>query len=887
MALAAGTRFGAYQIVSALGSGGMGDVYRARDTRLNRDVAIKVLSDGFANDPDRLVRFEREAQLLAALNHPHIATIYGLEETDGIRALAMELVEGPTLAERLAAGPIGVSETLELARSLAEGLEYAHERGIIHRDLKPANIKVTPEGSVKILDFGLAKALDTSTSGTNLANSPTVSVSGTRAGVLLGTAGYMSPEQARGQAVDRRADIWAFGCVLYEMLSGRQPFGGTTLTDVLAAIVTREPDWNQLPQDLSTRATSLLRRCLRKDTRERLRDIGDARIEIEDLQQAPSVPAASGVGRSGSKWLLPTLSGVAVGVLAGAAVMSSWRNVPPAPRPSARLHAELPAKTTLSLGRGSAVALSPDGTTLVFVAIGGSQPQLFARTLDAFENRPLPGTEGASNPFFSPDGKWVGFFAGGRLKKIALTGGQPVTVCDAPNPRGETWSIDDFIYFTPTSNSAVWRVPAMGGTPVEVTKRQKGELSHRWPQALPDGKTIVFTVWNDTGFEGAQVVAQSIATEERRPLITGGSYARYLPGGDRANAGYLVYARASGLVAAPFDLERLQVTAAPAPILDGIVTNLSGGAHFSFSSSGTLTYVAGGLAEAARIISVVERDGAARTLTTIRGMSLYYQVSPDGKRLVRSNPAGPNRDIWIHDLERGTTTRLTYGDNSSRPVWSPNGQRVAFSAGLPDANIFWKAADGTGKEERLTKSQYTQFPGAFSPDGKLLVFVENNPTTGSDIWILPLEGDRTPRLFLQTPFVENEVALSPDGHWIAFQSNESGRYEIYAQPFPSGGRKYQISTDGGGSPQWSKSGREVFYRNQNRMMAVAVRPGPSAGAELEVEKPRLLFEGAYESVFSLTPDERFVMIRNVTEEFTPTEVNVVLGWIDELRRGVR
>jgi len=661
-------------------------------------------------------------------------------------------------------------------------------------------------------------------------------------------------------------------------------------SDLEVRLKAREPcpaDWDRLPAGLSPRVGSLLRRCLRKDPRDRLHDIADARLEIEEIEVAPETTVAPAVARrsSGRIWLTPALAGLIVGALIAWALLGPQRSFSPTARGLTRLHAELPPKTTLSLGRGSAVALSPDGSTLVFVAAVAGQPQLFARTLDRFDSTPLPGTEGAANPFFSPDGKWVGFFAGGRLKKIALSGGQPVTLCDAPNGRGETWSTDDSIYFTPTAGSAVWRVSAMGGTPEEVTKRQKGEFSHRWPHVLPDGKTILFTVWNDTGFETGQVVAQSLTTGERRTLFTGGSYVRYLPIPERAGAGYLVYARASGLLAAPFDIGRLQLTAPPVPALDGLVTNLSGGAHFSLSSSGALTYIAGGLAEAARVIAVVDRNGTARTLATIRGMSLYYQVSPDGKRLVRSNPAGPNRDIWIHDLERDTATRLTYGDNSSRPIWSPDGKRIAFSAGLPDANIYWKAADGTGNMERLTTSPHTQFAGAFSPDGKLLVYVENDPASGSDIWVLPLEGDRTPRPFLETSFVESEPALSPDGHWLAYQSNESGRFEIYVQPFPSSGRKFQISTEGGGIAQWSRNGHEIFYRNQNRMMAVTVRPG--ASSELEVEKPRVLFEGSYETVFSITPDDRFVMIRNLMEEFAPAEVNVVLGWIDELRRTVK
>jgi serine/threonine-protein kinase len=868
----------------------MGEVYRARDTRLNRDVAIKVLSDAFANDRDRLARFEREAQVLAALNHARIATIHGLEEASGVRALVMELVEGPTLAERLTQGPLGIAETLTLARGMAEGLEYAHERGIVHRDLKPANVKVTLDGSVKILDFGLAKALDAPAAAANIANSPTMSVAGTQAGLLLGTAAYMAPEQARGHAVDRRADIWAFGCVLYEMLTGGQAFPGATLTDVLAAIVSREPDWDRLPAETPSRLGSLLRRCLRKDPRDRLRDIGDARIEIEDIQQAPQGAAAPTVTSPapGWAWVKPALAGLVVGAVLVGTVLGLRRGIPPQQTPRARLHVELPAKNILSLGRGSAITVSPDGSTLVFVASAGGPPLLFARTLDRFESTLLPGTDGATNPFFSPDGKWVGFFAGGRLKKVALSGGQPVTIAEAPNARGESWSSDGNIYFTPTSGSAVWRVSAAGGAAEEVTKRQKGELSHRWPHVLPDNETILFTVWNDTGFETGQIVAQSLTTGERRPLVTGGSYPRFLPTGN-GTSGYLIYARASGLLAAPFDTARAELIGSPVPILDGVVTNLSGGAHVSFSPSGSLTYVAGGLAEAARVVAVVDRNGTARTLATIAGMSLYYQVSPDGKRLVRSNPAGPDRDIWIHDLERDTATRLTYGNNSSRPIWTPDGKRIAFSAGLPDPNIFWKSADGTGSDERLTTSPNTQFAGAFSPDGKQLVYVEYSPTDASDIWVLTLDGDRTPRPFLRTPFVENEVALSPDGRWLTYQSNESGRFEIYVQRFPAGGRKMQISTDGGGAPQWARNGREILYRNQNRMMAVTVRePAPADSvSDLQIEKPRVLFEGGYEPVFSLTPDERFVMIRNVREEFAPASVNVVLGWMDELRRAVK
>ena len=691
MTLAPGTRLGPYKVLSLIGAGGMGEVYRARDTRLNRDAAIKVLPASFANDRDRVARFEREAQTLAALNHPRIATIYGLEESGPMFALAMELVDGPTLAERPANGSIPASEALPLARDMADALEYAHEHGIIHRDLKPANVKITPEGSVKILDFGLAKALNPAPAATNLANSPTLSVAGTGAGVLLGTAAYMAPEQARGQAVDRRADNWSFGCVLYEMLSGRAPFPGATLTDIFASVLTSEPRWDALPAGTPKRIEALLRRCLRKDPRERLRDVGDARIEIEEVLKAPSSSPdeprpPKGLPRA-RRWLAAGLAGAVLGAAAVGLVTSLWRTPPPSARVPTRLSATSPAKIPLVLGRGSAVTISPDGRTIVFVAGAEGRTALYVRSLEQFDSTALPGTDGAANPFFSPDGQWVGFFAGGKLKKVALTGGQPVTVCDAPSARGEAWSRDDMIFLTPSSASGVWRVAAAGGKPEEVTKRQEAEFSHRWPQVTPDGRGLIFTVWNDTGFDGARIVAQSLVTGERRQLVAGGSYARLLLAEAPARTGYLVYARASGLVAATFDAERLQLTGPPVPILDGVVTNLSGGAHFSLSNDGALAYIAGGLTESERHVATVDRSGAARPLATIRGMSLFFQMSQDGKRLARSNPSGPNRDIWVHDLERSTATRLTYRDNSSYPIWTPDGTRVVFSSGLPDPNL--------------------------------------------------------------------------------------------------------------------------------------------------------------------------------------------------------
>jgi eukaryotic-like serine/threonine-protein kinase len=889
MPLSPGTRLGPYEVISSLGAGGMGEVYRARDTRLNRHVALKVLPDLFAGDPERRARFEREAQLLAALTHSHIATIYGFEESNGISGLAMELVDGDTLFERLARGPLDTTQALEIARGLAEGLEYAHERGIIHRDLKPANIKIAADGSVKILDFGLAKALVDTPANPDLANSPTASVSGTRAGVLLGTAAYMAPEQARGQTMDRRTDIWAFGCVLYEMLAGRQAFAGTTVTDILAAIVSREPDWNALPPD-AARIRPLLQRCLRKDPRERLRDIGDARIEIDEVLENPALPAPQGAPLSSAparrSWLTGAVAGLLLGGAAVAAIAMLSQGTQLLDRLPTRLVATVPADGALQLGRGSSAILSPDGRQLAFSGAVGGVTRLFVRPLDHFESKALPGTEGATNPFFSPDGLWLGFFADGKLKKVALSGGQPVVLCDAAAPRGEAWSDDGTIFFTFSSGSGLWRVPASGGKPEPFTKPGQGELSHRWPQIIP-GRSILYTVWNDTGFDTARIVAQKIAGGERRTIVEGGSYARYVPG-ERGGRGYLVYARMAGLIAAPFDAERLELTGPAVPVLDGIVTNLSGGAHFSVSAEGSLAYVAGGIAELERTLALVDRTGVATPLARIRGMSLFFEFSPDGKRLARSNPAGPNRDLWVHDLGRDVATRLTFIENSSYPIWTPDGRRITFSAGLPSPNLYWKAADGSGKEERLTTSAHSQFASSFSPDGKLLVYIEVG-SSGPDLWILPLEGDRTPRPLLVTPFAETNAAVSPDGRWFAYESNESGRFEVYVQAFSSGGRKWQVSTNGGRWAKWSRDGKELFFRAQNSMMAAAVRAPSNAGGapELEIDKPRMLFQGAYEEVYTVMPDGRFAVIQIETSQSAPTNIQIVLNWAEELRRRVR
>lgn len=892
MALAAGTRLGSYQIEAPLGAGGMGEVYRAGDSKLGRDVAIKVLPEAFTDNPERLERFEREARLLASLNHPNIGSIYGLEESDGIRFLVLELVPGQTLAERIHAAalqqrqPLDVQSELKICRQIAEALEAAHEKGIIHRDLKPANIKITPDGKVKVLDFGLAKAFAPHEASADLSNSPTRVMQTMHQGVILGTAAYMSPEQARGKQLDKRTDIWAFGCVLYETLAGRRAFGGETVSDTMAALLKEDPDWSALAPGTPTKIRDLLRRCLQKDPWQRLHDVADARIEIDEALSGPSLqgPEAAPTVSRHRRWS-HAIPWILSGLMAAIALIAVW-SLQQTPRPEARnaiwVTLTLPPKTSVALGRGSAVALSPDGLRVVFGASSGGRTQLYLRRLDRLESTPIDGTENASNPFFSPDGQWIGFFAGGKLMKVSILGGAPVTICDARNPRGEAWGPDDMIVFTPNGAAGLWRVPAAGGAPQALTTLKKGELSHRWPQVLPGGKEVLFTIWNDTGFDTGRIAVQSLQTGQSRVLLEGGGYARYVaPVSDSGETGYLVYARTEGLLAVPFDLRSLQVTGPSVPVLEGLITNLSGGAHYCFSSEGSLVYLPGTMGEVERTLLWVDRKGTAQPLAQIPGMSRFYRLSPDGRRLARNNTQGPNRDIWLYELDRGISTRLTFGADNLLPIWTPEGKRVTYSSGLPIKNLFWKSADGSGTEEQLTTGTNNQYASSWSPDGKALAYVEFDPSQGSDIWILPRDGERKPRPYLQTPFSEGNPMFSPDGKWLAYQSNESGRFEVYVQPFPGGGEKIQISTEGGMTPLWEPNGRELFYRSRDKIMAVAITAQP----QFKAERPKMLFEGPYDEGYDVASNgQRFLMMKAIEQESAPTQMNLVLNWFEELKR---
>ncbi len=882
-----GTKLGSYEILSLLGRGGMGAVYRARDSKLKREVAIKVLPDEFSRDSERIARFQREAEVLASLNHPRIASIYHLEEAGGSQFLVLELVEGETLAERVARGPIPVDEALVLAKELAEALEAAHEKGIIHRDLKPANIKLTSESQVKILDFGLAKAFAATPADTSMSNSPTLSIAATRAGVILGTAAYMSPEQARGRNTDRRTDIWAFGCVLYEMLSGKTAFHGEDTTEILAAVVKSEPDWTALPRDISPILRKLLHRCLEKDIRKRTRDAGDIGIECEEALSASTESAAASetiVQGPSLRWIFVGLAGLLLGgLIAGGAV---WQLRPHRAAPVGRFALMLPPGQRLGGLEQTAIAFSPDGSRLVYVARAGGAQQLYVREIDNLQTRPLAGTEGAINPFFSPDGQWVAFFTVNKLKKVSINGGPPVSVASADNfGRGGAWRSDGTIVFAPGFASGLSIVNSAGGNVQNITTLKNGEGSHRFPHLLGDTGYILFTVGTGGSWDDARIEVLKPGTNERKLLIEGGSDARYLP------TGHLIYQRAGNLMAVPFDVKQLSVTGSPVSLVDGLLpsTDNTGAAQAAFADLGSLIYVSGKGRVPQRTLAWMDRKGNDQPLDLPSRTYRHPRVSPDGRRLLVDIDEGNKADIWIYDFVRGNLARETFDGNAAFGMWTPDGKKVTFqSQRSGHLNIYWKTIDTTGTEDRLTTSQHEQNPDSWSPDGSVLAFDELDPVTGMDIWIVSLKGDRTPKPFVKTPFNEANLSFSLDGRWVAYQSDESGRDEIYVQPFSGPGNKELVSVEGGTEPLWSRDGHELVYRNGDKMMSVAVTLQPA----FRTSKPVVLFERPmwiypYYPHYDVSPDgRRFMMIKENEEAAAATGMTIILNWLEEVKQKV-
>jgi serine/threonine-protein kinase len=870
-----GTRIGIYEILEPIGVGGMGEVYRARDTRLRREVAIKVLPDAFAQDPDRLARFTREALVLASVNHPNIAAIYGVEE----RALVMELVEGPTLAERIRQGALPVGEALGIARQIAEALEAAHEKGKVHRDLKPANVKITPDGLVKVLDFGLAKPMEARSTASEPANSPTVTMSPTRAGLILGTAAYMAPEQARGQTVDKQADIWAFGCVLFEMLTGKPVFQGDTTSDILAAVIKEEPDLEAIPPHLRP----VIAKCLRKDARMRWRDIGDVRLALED---GPPVAAGPVHRRVLLPWAMIAVLAIAV-MIAGILLSRVARPVQHSP-----MQLSVAIAPWVDLNGGASVVISPDGTRLVFVSReADGKRRLATRLLSQSQSIPLPGTEdrqAPANAFFSPNGEWIGFFARGKLQKIPLQGGAPVVICDVRSARGGSWGDDGNIVFASSAESGLLRVSSNGGTPQPLTQLKAGEATHRWPQILPGSKYVLFTANTGSNWENASIEIQSLKTGQRKTLHRGGSYGRYV------STGHLVYVHGSTLYAAPLDLHREELTGPPTPILGDISNSpVTGSAQFDISASpaghGSLVYLTGKGPQMG--IYSLDSTGNTQPLHTAPGTYQSLRFSPDGKRLAVTAFSG-EMGLWILDSERNNFLRLTSTPGDNLPVWSPDGRHIAYQNS--QTGLFWVRSDASSPPEHLLKADYPVYPRSLSPDGKRLAYAEANPETGTDIWTLRLERNGSdhpvaaePEAFLRTAANEFDPAFSPDGRWMAYTSDDSGDLEVYVRPFPGPGGKWRISTETGRIPVWSKSGRELAYETlDGRLMMV---PYVVDGDTFTPGKPRLWSSQAPQigNSMDLAPDgKHFAVLMTEpgsTAQRPPGGVPLLLNFFDYLK----
>jgi serine/threonine-protein kinase len=881
--LSPGVRLGSLEVLDRLGAGGMGEVYRARDTRLGREVAVKVLPEPFRHDAARLTRLEGEARLLAVLNHPGIAAIHGLEYSDSVPCLILELVGGPTLAEQLRRGALPVGDALELARQICDALESAHERGVIHCDLKPANIKVTDRGRVKLLDFGVGRMLTPEPPLADHADGRTATAVPPDRSVV-GTLPYMSPEQVRGENLDRRTDVWAFGCVLFEMLTGERAFPGATRSDVVAALH-QEPDWTRLPAATPGSVRTLLRRCLRPDRYQRLRDIGDARLELEEALTGSKVATRTSSAR-GRPWL-PWLAAAAATVSLAVVMLATAQRGPSLG--GSVMHLSLDVESTGTLGvLGSNhlpyLRISPDGTSLVYAAHTGGRMGLYLRAFDSLETRPISGTEEGFNPFFSPDGRWVGYFAQRKLKKVPVAGGAPQTLCDAPSPRGGTWTSRDTIVFAPKYDGGLWEVPATGGDPVALTilEAARNENSHRWPEALPDGQTIIFTVRRSNRFEDARVEAVTLGTAERRTLLEGGTFAQY------AATGHLVYGRDTALLAVPFDLSAVRVTGSPARVMDGLLAYADSGAvDVSLSRGGVLAYVPQAVGADDRTLLRIDEHGRTEPLPAPRRGYETPRLSPDGKRLALAVLEGASYSIWTYELGRGTLNRLTIEQDSRGAVWHPDGRLLAFTTATTGAwNLFLQPADASTAAHQLVKRPYFLFPTSWSRNGRFLAYTELHSTSSRDIWILDrADGSLAP--FVVTPAEEMGAMFSPDGRWIAYSSNESGVPEVYVRPFPGPGGRSQISTEGGAEPVWSPDGQELFYREGGRMMAVGITQQPV----FAVAKPRALFDDSYRRGdhvpgYDVWPGRKFIVIRDSAQAPPPTRIHVVINWFADLQRQV-
>jgi serine/threonine protein kinase len=876
---------GKYRIIEEIGRGGMGVVYQAEDTGLGRQVAIKVLPDQFAKDPERLARFDREAKVLASMGHPNIAAIHGLDESDVKRFIVMEFVEGETLAERLSRGPLAFEETLEICRQVAEGLEGAHEKGIIHRDLKPANIKITPEGKVKILDFGLAKAFRDEPSAVDPSQSPTITDQMTRLGVIMGTAAYMSPEQAKGKQVDKRADIWAFGCILYECLTGKRAFGGETITETMASILKGEPDWADLPVSDPSHISVLLHRCLRKDPRERIRDIGDARIEIEEVLRSPAEPTKKN-RRIGLLFAALALAFGAGAILVGA-IARLWL-APPSPTPRVvRFTIQLPISRQLE-----SISLSPDGRKLAYTGTEAGQSRIYVRSFDSGSDVPLTGTEGARAPFFSPEGNQVGFFVRNVVMKVPVAGGEPTTMWQLPEAQYATRSntatwMDDGAILCSAGGAGIWRVPVSGERArlVAGVDPTRGECYFGRATLVAGGPNVLLSVKGGGTLDPTPLVLVSLDTGTRRPLVPDGDAPHYLA------TGHLVYWVRGRLVAAALNPARMKITGSTIPVVDAVGSS----SQFSISMNGDLAY-ASAPAEGPSTLVRVDRKGSAVIVAELpAGNWGSISLSPDGRRIAtaQTEADGTTSKLWTIDVDRGDLTLLGREGNPHAPVWSADGRSIVFSShrGGTISNLFLQNADGTGEAKQLVQSRQHDDPGSWSRDGRWLAYAESSPETGHDLWTLDAQSQHA-AVFRQTAADEDHPQISPDGAWLAYQSNETGRYEVYVEAFPAGGRRVKISLDGGTEPLWCEADRTLLYRSGSRLMSVRF----GGQGELPTrDKPVLVLEGSFvhysafgTPAYAVSPDGRyFYFVRQVPAPPSAATIKVVLGWIEEFKRRLK